>query len=457
MTQRWEHDRRTKGGSVMNDAEEVARLRARIAELEAAQMSASGNRESVDRGSRWRALGASLLIVIACVLAPLSVVSVWASTVVSDTEQYVETVAPVADNPDVQAALADQVTAAIMDNLDVEGLTTQALDALAQLEQMPPRIAAALPALATPLTQGIESFVRTQTGNLMASDQFAAVWAQANEVAHNQVVNLLEGNEGGAISAQDDAITLNLAPIIAEVKARLVDQGFALAGKIPEIDKSFTLVQSGGITKAQTAYSFLNTLGVWLPIIAVALFAAGVFLAHDRRRALMRGALGVTAAMVLLGVGLLIVRTLYVETTPAGILTAESAGNVFDTLIRFLRTGLRAVAVLGLLVALAAFLTGPSSAAVSTRSGLARGIGSARGSAEARGWNTGPVGVWVFAHKKVLRVAVFVAAGFTLMFWTRPSAAVVITVALLVVVALVVIEFLSSPTTQAVSPTAPDG
>ena len=271
------------------------------------------------------------------------------------------------------------------------------------------------------------------------------------------MVNLLEGNEGGAISAQDDAITLNLAPIIEEVKARLVDQGFALAGKIPEIDKSFTLVQSGGITKAQTAYSFLNTLGVWLPIIAVALFAAGVYLAHDRRRALMRGALGVTAAMVLLGVGLLIVRTLYVETTPAGILTAESAGNVFDTLIRFLRTGLRAVAVLGLLVALAAFLTGPSPAAVSTRSGLARGIGSARGSAEARGWNTGPVGVWVFAHKKVLRIAVFIAAGFTLMFWTRPSAAVVITVALLVVVALVVIEFFSSPTTPAVSPTAPDG
>ena len=150
-------------------------------------------------------------------------------------------------------------------------------------------------------------------------------------------------------------------------------------------------------------------------------------------------------------------RTLYVETTPAGILTAESAGNVFDTLIRFLRTGLRAVAVLGLLVALAAFLTGPSPAAVSTRSGLARGIGSARGSAESRGWNTGPVGVWVFAHKKVLRIAVFIAAGLTLMFWTRPSAAVVITVALLVVVALVRHRVLEQPDDAGRGPTAPDG
>ena len=135
--------------------------------------------------------------------------------------------------------------------------------------------------------------MRTQAGNLMASDKFATVWAQTNEVAHRQVVNLLEGNEGGAISAQDDAVTLNLAPIIEEVKARLVDQGFALAGKIPEIDKSFTLVQSGGITKAQTAYSFLNTLGVWLPIIAVALFAAGVFLcARPASRAAARSTRG---------------------------------------------------------------------------------------------------------------------------------------------------------------------
>jgi hypothetical protein len=366
-------------------------------------------------------------------------------------------VAPVADDPDVQTAIADEVTTAIMEQLEVEALTTELLQALGEVEQVPPRIGQALPALATPLTQGIESFVRTQAGNLIASDQFATVWAEANELAHTSVVNLLEGNEGGAVSAQDDAITLNLAPIIEELKVRLIDAGFALAERIPEIDRSFTLVESEGITQAQTAYSFLNAMGIWLPIIALAILAAGVFLARNRRRALLRGALGVTAAMVLMGVVLLVVRTLYVETTPAGILTAESAGNVFDTLIRFLRTGMRSLAVMGLLVALAAFLTGPSSAAASTRAGLARGIGSARGSAQARGWNTGRAGVWVFAHKRALRFAVFIAAGLTLLLWTRPTAAVVVTVALLVVVALVVIEFLSSPPAPAVATAAPDG
>ncbi len=332
----------------MNDDEEVARLRARVAELEAAAP-ADPPADPTAGGRTTRAFAATVLIVLACLLAPVSVVSVWASTVVSDTDRYVETVAPVAEDPGVQSAIADEVTAAIMENLDVEGLTTQALDVIAEQENMPPRVADALPALAAPLTRGIEDFTRSQAGNLIASSEFEEVWADVNRVAHSQVVALLEGNEGGAITAQDDQITLNLAPVIEEVKQRLVDQGFALAERIPTIDRTFVLVESGGIGQAQRFYSVLNAMGVWLPFVAVALFAAGVLLARDRRRALLRGALGVTAAMVALGVGLTLVRTLYVETTPAGILTAESAGSVFDTLVRFLRTGLRATAVLGLL------------------------------------------------------------------------------------------------------------
>src|SRR4051812_11363175 len=107
----------------MTDTEEVVRLRARVAELEAAAAAAPPP-PPVDRGSRLRALGSTVVLVVACLLAPFSVASVWASTVLSDTSRYVETVAPVADDPAVQAAIADQVTAAIMENLDVQGLTT---------------------------------------------------------------------------------------------------------------------------------------------------------------------------------------------------------------------------------------------------------------------------------------------------------------------------------------------
>lgn len=437
----------------MDETKEVERLRARVAELEAqmtkTEEAAPPSPEKRGRGSVWWAVSSAVLITLACVLAPLSVASVWASSELSDTEQYVETVAPLADDPAVQDALAAEITTTIFENLDVEDLTSEALATIAAQPDVPPRVAAALPALATPIANGVQSFTRDQVDSLLASPQFAQLWAQVNRVAHEQVVKLLEGNQGGAVSAQDGTITLNLAPIIEEVKTRLVAQGFDLANNIPAVDKSFVLAESDAITDAQGFYSLLNTLGVWLPIVALALFAVGVALARDRRRALLKGGLGLAAAMVVLGVALTLVRMWYVETTPAGILTAEAAGSVFDTLVRFLRTGLRAVAVLGLVVALAAFLTGPSTAAVKTRATLERGIGSAREGAESAGWDTGRVGTWTFAHRRALRISAVIAGGLVLMFWSRPTGWVVVSTALLVVLALAVIEFLATPPVQA--------
>jgi hypothetical protein len=436
----------------MSDSTEVARLRARIAELETRLESEEpSGTETARRGrAAGRATASAILLTLACVLAPLSVTAVWASAELSDTDQYVETVAPLADDPAVRSAVANQVTAAVLDSLEVEELATQLVDTLAAQENVPPRVAAALPALAPPISNGVEDFTRTQIGNIMATPQFAQVWEQVNRVAHTQVVRLLEGSQGGAVSAQGDTITLNLAPIIEQVRARLVAQGFTLAENIPVVDRSFVLVQSDTITQAQGLYSLLNTLGAWLSVVALVLFAAGVSLARDRRGALLRGALGVTAAMVVVGAGLAIFRTAYVESTPAGILTPDAAGSVFDALVRFLRTGLRAVAVLGLVVALAAFVAGPSTAAMRTRSFLKGKFGSLRGSAESAGWNPGRAGTWAYAHKRGLQVGVLAAAGLALMFWTRPTVATVVLVALLVLLALAVVEFVAQPVSVAV-------
>jgi hypothetical protein len=435
-----------------SDVHEVQQLRARVAELEA-QLATTASpppaAPAEGRRSRWWAASSAVLIVLACLLAPLAVASVWASTQISDTDAYVETVAPLADDPAVQRAIADEVTTAIFANLEVEQLTTQALDALAQQDDIPPRVAAALPALATPITDGVEGFTRTQVRNLLGTPQFANLWAEVNRVAHQQVVTLLEGNQGGVVSAQGDTVTLNLGPIIDEVRTRLVDRGFTLASNIPDIDRSFVLVQSESVADAQAVYRLLNTLGLWLPVAVLLTFVGGVLLAGDRRGATLKGALGITASMIVLGAALAVFRSVYVQETPADILSAAAAGNVFDTLVRFLRTSLRAVAVLGLVVAIAAFLAGPSAAAVRIRSLFGGGIGSLRGGAEAAGWRTGRFGTWAHTYRQPLRASVLLAAGLTLVFWSRPTAWVVVWLALLVVLLLAVVEFLATPPTTA--------
>lgn len=431
----------------MNDANEVETLRARVADLETRLAQATSAPSSAHRPRRWRAAGSAVLIVLACVLAPLSVVSVWASTQLSDSDQYVETVAPLADDPAVQSAISGAVTREVFARLDVDGLTDQALTVLAERGDLPQRVASALPSLSTPIASGVEGFARDQVDEFLASERFADLWEELNRVAHEQVVHVLEGEQSGALSAQDDSITLNLAPIIEQVKQRLEEQGFALAGSIPAVNRSFVLVKSDSITEAQGFYRLLNTFGTWLPVIALALAAGGVALAADRRRALAGAALGVTSAMLVLGLVLLLARSWYVGDVPSDVLTPEAAGGVFDTLVRFLRTGMRALAILALVVAFGAFLVGPSESAARVRSAFAHGIGYVRGGAEAAGWSAGRAGAWTYAHKRALQVATILAAGGALVFSSRPSGAVVIALAVLVLVALSVIEFLGRPTT----------
>ena len=408
------------------------------------------------RTSPWWAVTSAVLITLACVLAPFSVVSVWASAELSNTDTYVATVAPLAHDPAVQKAVATEVTSTIFENLDVQSLTTEALTTLASRPNVPPRISAALPGLAVPITNGVESFTKDQVNAFVASAQFATLWDQVNRVAHEQVSALLSGQQGGALSAQGSTITLNLGPIIAQVKTRLVDQGFSLASRIPPVDRSFVLVESNSISQAQGFYSTLNTLGVWLPVAVLVLFGAGLVLARDRRRGLLKAALGLTGAMLVLGVALTLARTWYVGSTPANILDGQAAGSVFDTLVRFLRTSLRTVAVAGLVVALGALVSGPSTVAVKTRATFTGGVGSLRGSAESAGWHTGRLGIWLYTYRRPLQVTLAILGGLILVFWTMPSGWVVLGIALAVVLLLGVLEFLATPPVPAGgAPTAP--
>ncbi len=429
----------------MSGTEDVDALKARIAELEAEKEHTMALPTQERSHPRGLSVLSAVMIVVALVLAPLSVASVWADRVVSNTDQYVRTVEPLADNPDVQAALTDQVTLAIMDNLNVANVTSEALATLADRPRIPPALAAAIPGLQGALVSGIENFVHEQVAKVIASPQFTQVWDAVNRDAHAQVVRLLSGDNSAALSLQGNQVSLSLGPIVDQVKAALVANGFTLANSIPPIDRSFVLMQSSSIGHAQTAFKFLNAIGIWLPLIAIALLIGGILLARDKRAALFRSGLGLAGAMIVLGVALAIGRTWYVNTTPGNVLTSAAAGGVFDTLIRFLRQALRAVAVLGLVVAFIAWVSGGSNGALRLRRGFAGGIGSLRGSAEAAGWQTGRVGTWTYAHRVGLRASAFGLGGLILVFWSQPTAWVVLFIALIVLLLLAVIEFVGRP------------
>jgi hypothetical protein len=421
---------------------EVAALRVQVRQPEAAAGAAVTRRAA---RQRWRTVVAALLIVLGCVLAPLAGVAVWARNQITNTDRYLATVSPLASDPAVQNAIADQITAQIFTYLDVKGLTGQAVDALTQRGNLPPRVAGQLQALSVPIANGVQSFTRTQVGKIVQGPAFADAWVQANRLAHQELVKALTGEGGGAVTVEGDTVSVNLAAFIQTVKQELVSAGFTLAERIPQVNASFVLFQSKDIARARSAFDLLTTLGDWLPVIALLLLALGVYVARDHRRALVGAGLGVAVAMLLLAVGLAVFRSIYLDAVPASVLPHDAAAVLYDTIVRFLRAGLRTVFVLGLVVAAGAFLTGRSVTATRARQGIAGAIGRLQRGAEGAGLRTGPVGTWVDANRRMLRIGAVALVGLALVFWSRPTGKVVIGLTLLLLVVLAAIEFLARP------------
>jgi hypothetical protein len=205
------------------------------------------------------------------------------------------------------------------------------------------------------------------------------------------------------------------------------------------VNASFVLFQSKDITRVRSGFNLLNTLGIWLPIIMLILLVLGVYVAKDHRRALVGAAVGIAVSMVVLALALAVFRSIYLDAVPANLLPHDAAAVLYDTIVRFLRLGLRTILVLALVVAAGAFLTGRSVTAVRTRQGLSNAIGWLQGRA---GFSTGPVGAWVYANKRALRIGAVTLAALALVFWGRPTGKVVLGLTLALLVVLAVIEFL---------------
>ncbi|WP_291883207.1 hypothetical protein [Cellulomonas sp.] len=432
--------------------DEVAALRSRLEALEAENTrlrSAAPPTVVVAAPPRrrrpGRATAAVVLIVVAALLAPVAVVAVWAKGLAEDTDRYLATVAPLADDPQIQSAVTNRLTNAIVDAVNLQDLAQTATGAVSDLG-LPPRLSAAVLALQGPLVDAATTFIRKGVDRVVTSDAFSTAWEQANRAAHEQIVAVMRGDPDAIASIDSQGtLTVDLTPVIEQVKAALSNAGFTIVDRIPTINASFPLAQSADLVRLQNAYRMLDVLGTWLPWLVIALLAGGVMLSQNKSRALVVAGLTLAGAMLVLGLALTIGRSVYANSLPPEVQRPDAAVVVYDQVVSLLRITLRSAFVLGVVVAAVAFVSGRSASAVALRSGYTRSAAWVRGAGERRGVTTGPVGEWLGEQRVLLRVVVAVGAGLALVLGTPLTPGYVLGVAIVAIVLLLLLSLLARP------------
>jgi hypothetical protein len=378
------------GSSGTPSGDDATALQARIEALEAENErlkaeAAEPHRQSTGRG---RNAGAISLAIVAALLMALSVPAVWLNRMVTDTDVYVATVAPLAKDVDIQNAVANAASEAVVEKLDAQTRVSQLL---------PDNLSF----IAAPVAQAVNGFIEKEAFVLVRSDHFAKTWEEVNRASHKALVTALTGRDTGAVGVEAGVITLDVGVLADQLKTRLTDAGLGFAASIPTagISKQIVLYESPVLAQLSVAFDLIARVALWLPLLGLAFAAGAIGLAADRRKAILwlGGALAIGAILPL--------QTLFLgQTYVAGQLTqlvsipTPAAQAAFDIIFRDLVTADRATAALGIALWFGAILAGPATWAVAMRSGLSGGLSGVASHLE-----LGRFGVWVRARKGSLR------------------------------------------------------
>ncbi|WP_237406100.1 hypothetical protein [Streptomyces sp. M2CJ-2] len=273
--------------------------------------------------ARLRNALSAVLVALACLLVPCGALAAWAAYGLADTGRYVDTMAPLAADPGVRDAVAEAVGDEVLRELDPG-----------------------------PTRSTFEPFVREAVRSFTRTEAFATAWEAGNRAVHDAVLRALRDER-----AVPGPVTVDLAPVTARVKQRLVADHMPWAERIPVRHTEVAVVPAGEVAGLRQGYRVLDAAALRLPPTAVVLDAVGIAVAVRRRRAVTTTGLGIALGGGLLAVAVVIGRHLTLADLPERA-HRPAAGAVYDALTAALRTASWLLLALGLAVALGSWLTG---------------------------------------------------------------------------------------------------
>jgi hypothetical protein len=226
--------------------------------------------------SRKRRILIWVLVVLATVLAIVSILTTWVKRQMLDTAAFNRATAQIIQDPQVQSALASYTVNQLYENVDV----AQALES---------RLPKNLKPLASPLAGALQAPATQSVALLLQRPRVQQVFIRASTVAHEKLVNVLENKTGAGISTGNGVVTLNTHQLVIDVGTQLGLSPDILA-KVPANTGEITLLKSDQLKAAQTGVQAIHVLSAWLLVAVFALYGVAIWLARGARRATLRNA-----------------------------------------------------------------------------------------------------------------------------------------------------------------------
>lgn len=396
--------------------EELERLRAEVAAL----------REQLEVRRRRRPGSVAVRSALAAVLAALaafalvtSVVGLWAARTTLNTDRWVATVAPLPQDPRVNAAVAQYATTEVFRVLNVEQ----------RLRDVLPQQAAFA---AGPIAGQLREQVRATVVKIMDSDRFQAIWVEVNRRVHQRVLAVIEGTST-VVTASEDHIQIDLLPLINQVLRELSDQLPTLFGKqvsLPDLSSGaipenlrlrveeavgvslptnfaqFTVYDSGQLWQAQQAVAAAKRNLVLFTGGTILLLITAFAVSPRRRRTAVQFGIWLVVASVAITALLRAVRGQILAEVPAGTYR-DGVDAAMTTVFSLLRTRGEQLIWIGAVIAALAWLVGPGRFPVWLRGAIRRGAGYL--------WGRAAVGVrrapgFITGHLDAVRIGGLVVA-----------------------------------------------
>ncbi|CAN5380116.1 hypothetical protein BH09ACT10_BH09ACT10_04630 [soil metagenome] len=350
-----------------------------------------------------------VLAVVGCLLAVVSLVSVWGRNQILDTDRYIANVKPLANDPIIQDEVARHVSKAIADQLDAQARANSALPERAEF-------------LAPALGEEFNRFIGRKTLQFTRSDAFSRLWVSVNSVGHRELVDLLTGDDASdTVAITNGRLQLDLTSMVTAVRDRLARAGLQVVAALPPITLVIDIADADAerVENARIAVTWLDRAANWLPFVTLGILIGAIALSRRRLRAGALIAISLMVTMILTRAAIFMGASIAADHILKSIASTEAVHAYYTHLTALLRRG-------AVLVGLAATVAGL----------IAVAFVPARTAIERRGFSKDDLP----SVREPLRLAIVLVAGGILLVWYSPGVAGAFAVILLAAAAIVVVS-----------------